>query len=77
MERVSTEKVIEATKQLLELKANFNFYMFFGGTNYNFMNGKLGRCIRACTCRSFFSFFKKRDDEGFDVFNLFLCDKIM
>lgn len=39
MQRVNTSAVLATMKELLDLKANFNIYMFFGGTNFGFMNG--------------------------------------
>lgn len=41
MQRVNTSAVLATMKELLDLKANFNIYMFFGGTNFGFMNGTL------------------------------------
>jgi beta-galactosidase len=38
--RVSTEKILDKFNQILSLGANVNFYMFFGGTNFGFSNGK-------------------------------------
>ncbi len=39
METVDTYNILAMMKQMLQMKANFNFYMFFGGTNFGFMNG--------------------------------------
>lgn len=36
---VDTEKVIHSFTKILEMKANVNFYMFHGGTNFGFSNG--------------------------------------
>jgi hypothetical protein len=37
---VDTATLLKATKTLLDMKANFNFYMFYGGTNFGFKNGE-------------------------------------
>jgi beta-galactosidase len=37
--RVSTERVLQSFNQILQIGANVNFYMFFGGTNFGFSNG--------------------------------------
>lgn len=41
MQRVDTQKILATMKEMLDQRANFNFYMFFGGTNFGFMNGTL------------------------------------
>jgi len=39
MALVNSTIIIKAMKQMLDMKASFNFYMFFGGTNFGFTNG--------------------------------------
>ena len=39
MARVNTTIILKAMKEMLDRNASFNFYMFFGGTNFGFMNG--------------------------------------
>ncbi|XP_065208143.1 beta-galactosidase-like isoform X1 [Planococcus citri] len=39
LQRVSTEAILRKMDDMLALRASFNFYMFFGGTNFGFMNG--------------------------------------
>lgn len=40
MPRGNTKTLINAMKVLLDMKANFNIYMFFGGSNFGFTNGE-------------------------------------
>ena len=37
--RFSLDRFVGTTKELIELGANFNFFMFHGGTNFGFWNG--------------------------------------
>ena len=39
-EKVDTKTIISAFNKILDLKANVNFYMFHGGTNFGFSNGQ-------------------------------------
>lgn len=39
MERVNTTPILNMMTQMFERNASFNFYMFYGGTNFGFMNG--------------------------------------
>ena len=36
---VETTAVLRVMNQMFDLKANFNFYMFFGGTSFRFTSG--------------------------------------
>ena len=36
---VSTERVVDALRTMLELGANVNMYMYHGGTNFGYNNG--------------------------------------
>lgn len=40
LQRVDTSKVLNKMKNMLDVNASFNFYMFHGGTNFGFMNGR-------------------------------------
>lgn len=37
--RVPTYKILNSFHKMMSMKANINFYMFFGGTNFGFSNG--------------------------------------
>ena len=37
--KVATERIVSSFNQIMQMDANVNFYMFFGGTNYGFSNG--------------------------------------
>ena len=37
--RFSLDRFVGTTKELIELGANFNLFMFHGGTNFGFWNG--------------------------------------
>jgi hypothetical protein len=37
--------VVDHLKQMLDLNANVNFYMFHGGTNFGFSNGLFNKYI--------------------------------
>ena len=37
--RFSLDRFVGTTKEVIELGANFNLFMFHGGTNWGFMNG--------------------------------------
>lgn len=39
MQRVNTDDILDTMTQMFERNASFNFYMFFGGTNFGFKNG--------------------------------------
>lgn len=39
-QRVSTESVTKTLEELLANNVSVNFYMFYGGTNFGFTNGK-------------------------------------
>lgn len=39
MERVNTTLILKTMTEMIERNASFNFYMFYGGTNFGFMNG--------------------------------------
>lgn len=36
---VNTSDILRSMEQMLALNASFNFYMFFGGTNFGFTSG--------------------------------------
>ena len=40
MSFLNTTAILNSTKELLDMKANFNFFMFAGGTNFGFKNGQ-------------------------------------
>jgi beta-galactosidase len=37
--KVETKDIIKTLDEILEVGANVNFYMFYGGTNFGFSNG--------------------------------------
>ncbi|CAK1552080.1 unnamed protein product [Leptosia nina] len=39
IQRVSTDSVVKTLRDMLDNDVNFNFYMFFGGTNFGFTSG--------------------------------------
>lgn len=39
-QKVDTENIIKSFNSMMKLKANVNFYMYHGGTNFGFSNGK-------------------------------------
>lgn len=39
MQTVNTSSILAKMREMLDLRVNINFYMFFGGTNFGFMNG--------------------------------------
>jgi beta-galactosidase len=38
-QKVDTESILKSFNEMMTLRANVNFYMFFGGTNFGFSNG--------------------------------------
>ncbi|KYN28933.1 Beta-galactosidase, partial [Trachymyrmex cornetzi] len=41
-QRIKTEAVVKSLKEMLDLGASVNFYMFYGGTNFGFTSGANG-----------------------------------
>jgi len=39
-QKVSTDSVLASLNNMMKLKANVNFYMYHGGTNFGFSNGE-------------------------------------
>ena len=39
--KVKTESILKSFHQIMSLNANVNFYMFHGGTNFGYSNGKI------------------------------------
>ena len=39
-QKVNTSDVVRDFETMMNMKANVNFYMFHGGTNFGFSNGK-------------------------------------
>ena len=51
-QKVSTDDVLKSLDAMLKLKANVNFYMYHGGTNFGFSNG----ILLSYYCSLWFSF---------------------
>ena len=39
--KVATDAILSTFYQMMNMSANVNFYMFHGGTNFGFSNGKI------------------------------------
>lgn len=52
---LNTSVIVTCLRQMLDMNANVNFYMFHGGTNWGFQNGYT-KAIRHICAMDFFIF---------------------
>lgn len=44
--QTDTENIVTTLRKMLDQKINVNFYVFFGGTNFEYTSGKVSRIQR-------------------------------